>query len=71
MKRLAVLLLLAGPALAGPTQAQCKQGCKAQIKPACEKACRTRPPKYVEPCIKELCELALKKCDELCDEKKK
>ena len=60
-------LLLACPAFA-VTPAQCKAGCKSELKPQCEKACRQHAPKIVDQCIKEMCELAMKRCLTMCEE---
>jgi len=64
---LAMLCLLAVPALAA-TPAQCKAGCKTEIKPQCEKACRKYAAKSVDSCLKDMCEVAMKRCDKMCDD---
>ena len=61
------LILFAWPAFA-ITPAQCKAGCKTEVKPSCEKACRTHAPKVVELCLKEMCEVAMKRCDLMCED---
>jgi hypothetical protein len=71
MRWLAAALLVATTAAAAPSADQCKASCKSTIKPECEKACRTQPPKYVNPCIKQMCEMAVQKCNEMCVDKAK
>ena len=69
LKRFAFLLLLAlaGPAFAGVTPAQCKAGCKSELRPACEKACRDNAKNIVDKCIKEMCEMAMQRCNQMCE----
>ncbi|MBS1148869.1 MAG: hypothetical protein H6Q89_567 [Myxococcaceae bacterium] len=61
------LLLAAGPAFAATT-AQCKAGCKSELKPACEKACRDHAKNIVDKCIKEMCAMAMERCDKMCED---
>ena len=69
MRWLAGALVVATTATAAPSAEQCHSSCKSTIKPECEKACRAQPPKYVDNCLKQMCELAVKKCNEICDER--
>ena len=61
------LLLVASPAVAATT-AQCKAGCKSELKPACEKACREKAKNIVDKCINELCAMAMQRCDRMCED---
>lgn len=60
------LMLLGSPALAVTPQ-QCKAGCKSDLKPKCEQACRQQAKKVAEQCIKEMCSLAMTRCEEMCE----
>lgn len=71
VKVLALALLIGLPASAAGTLQQCKTLCKTELKPACESACRKQPKKHVESCLKEMCELAMSKCDLMCEENSK
>jgi len=60
-------ILFACPAFAANTTAVCKAGCKSQLKPKCEQACREHAKKAPDKCIKEMCEMAMKQCDQMCE----
>lgn len=61
------LLLLASSAFAANT-AQCKAGCKSELKGACEKACRTGAKDIADKCIKEMCAMAMERCNKMCED---
>jgi hypothetical protein len=61
------LLLFASAAFA-VTPAQCKAGCKSELKPACEKACRDHAKDIADKCIKEMCAMAMQRCNTMCED---
>lgn len=68
LARLFLLLLLAvgAPAVAASSQ-QCKAACKGDFKTKCEKACRDNAKNRAEACIKEMCTLAVERCEQMCE----
>jgi hypothetical protein len=71
LARLFLLLLVAVGADAVAANAQqCKQACKGDFKTKCEKACRDNAKKRADACIKEMCTLAVERCEQMCERKK-
>lgn len=59
-------LVLSAPAFAASSQ-QCKQACKGDFKTKCEKACREKAPKLANQCIKDMCGMAIERCEQICE----